>query len=92
MTISISNDLTSVKWVGHNGLYFNDPVTNYNVDIDGGNVRILASPLLDDTVFHFIAAQITFSENIPGTPLALEGTSGDILGTENLFPITTETL
>jgi len=90
LTISISNDLTSVKWVGHNGLYFNDPVTNYDVDIDGGNVRILASPLLDDTVFHFIAAQITFSENIPGTPLALEGTSGDILGTENLIPITTE--
>lgn len=90
LTISISNDLASVKWVGHSGLYFNDPVTNYDVDIDSGNVRILASPLLDDTVFHFIAAQITFSENIPGSPLSLEGTSGDVMGTENLIPITTE--
>lgn len=90
LTISISNDLASVKWVGHNGLYFNDPVTNYDVDIDGGNVRILASPLIDTTLYHFIAAQITFSENIPGAPLSLEGTSGDVMGTENLIPITTE--
>jgi len=91
LTVSISSDLTSVQWVGFNSLVFNDPVTTYDVDIDSGNVRILASPLIDTTLFHFIAAQITFSENIPGTPLELEGTSGNILGTENLLPITTET-
>lgn len=70
--------------------YFNDPVTTYDVDIDAGNVRILVNPLVDANVYHFISAQITFSNNIPGTPLALEGSSGDVLGTEYLIPITTE--
>jgi hypothetical protein len=41
-------------------------------------------------VYHFIAAQITFNNNIPGMSLALEGLSGDVLGTENIIPITTE--
>jgi hypothetical protein len=41
-------------------------------------------------VYHFIAAQITFNNNIPGMPLELEGLSGDVLGTENIIPITTE--
>jgi len=91
LTVAISNDTTEVKWTGFGTLFINDPVTRYDIDIDGGNVRILVNPLVDANVYHFIAAQITFSTNAPGTPLELEGLSGDILGTENLMPITTET-
>jgi hypothetical protein len=90
LNVSISNDLADVKWVGHSTLFFNDPVTTYDVDIDGGNVRLLVNPLIDANVYHFISAQISFSNNIPGTSLALEGASGDVLGTELLIPITTE--
>lgn len=90
LNVSISNDLADVKWVGHSTLLFNDPVTTYDVDIVGGNVRILVNPLVDADIYHFISAQITFSTNAPGTPIGLEGFSGDALGTETLIPITTE--
>jgi len=92
LNVSISNDVANVKWNGHSTLFFNTPVTTYNVDLVGGNVRILVNPLVNANVYHFIAAQITFSTNAPGTPLALEGLSGDVLGTETLIPITTETI
>jgi hypothetical protein len=90
LNVAISNDVSNVKWNGHSTLFFNDPVTTYNVDLVGGNVRLLVNPLVNANVYHFIAAQITFSNNIPGTPLGLEGLSDDALGTENLIPITTE--
>ena len=90
LNVAISNDVSNVKWNGHGTLLFNDPVTTYDIDLVGGNVRILVNPLVDANVYHFIAAQITFNNNIPGMPLELEGLSGDVLGTENIIPITTE--
>lgn len=90
LNVAISNDVTAVKWSGHSTLFFNDPVTTYDVDLVDGNVRILVNPLVDANVYHFISAQITFNNNIPGMPLSLEGLSGDVLGTETLIPITTE--
>jgi len=90
LNVAISNDVANVKWNGHGTLFFNDPVTTYDIDLVGGNVRILVNPLVDANVYHFIAAQITFNNNIPGMSLALEGLSGDVLGTENIIPITTE--
>lgn len=90
LNVSISNDLTEVRWTGHSTLIMNDPVTLYDVDIDSGNVRILVNPLVDTILYHFISAQITFSNNAPGTPIAIEGSSGNVLGTENLMIITTE--
>jgi hypothetical protein len=90
LNLAISNDVSNVKWNGHSTLFFNDPVTTYNVDLVDGNIRLLVNPLVDANVYHFIAAQITFNNNIPGMPLELEGFSGDVLGTENIIPITTE--
>ena len=90
LNVAISNDVSNVKWNGHSTLFFNGPITTYDVDLVDGNVRILVNPLVDANVYHFISAQITFSNNIPGMSLALEGLSGDVLGTETLIPITTE--
>jgi hypothetical protein len=90
LNLAISNDVSNVKWNGHSTLFFNDPVTTYNVDLVDGNIRLLVNPLVDANVYHFIAAQITFNNNIPGMPLELEGLSDDVLGTENIIPITTE--
>ena len=81
LNVAISNDVSNVKWNGHSTLFFNGPVTTYDVDLVDGNVRILVNPLIDANVYHFISAQITFSNNIPGMSLALEGLSGDVLGT-----------
>jgi hypothetical protein len=90
LTVAISNDVSNVKWNGHGTLFFNGPVTRYDLDLVDGNIRILVNPLANATVYHFIAAQITFNNNIPGMLLELEGLSGDVLGTENMIPITTE--
>jgi len=90
LTVSISNDITDVKWSGHSTLFFNGPITRYDVNLVDGNVRILVNPLVDETLYHFISAQISFNNNVPGMELALEGLSDDVLGTENLIPITTE--
>ena len=90
LNVSISNDVANVKWNGHNTLFFNNPVTTYDVDLFSGNVRILVNPLANANIYHFIAAQITFSTNAPGMTLGIEGYSGDVLGTELLIPITTE--
>ncbi len=89
LTAAISNDGTSVAWNGHNTLINNNPVTRYDMDIESGNVRILVNPLVDATLYHFLSAQITFANNAPGIELALEGFSGDVLGTENSLVITT---
>lgn len=90
LTAAISNDGENVKWTGHSGLFFDDPVTEYDMDIDGGNIRLLVSPLVDATLYHFISAQITFANNVSGMMLALEGSSGDVLGTESGLPLTTQ--
>lgn len=67
LTAAISNDGNNVSWTGHNTLFINDPVTGYDIDISSGNLRILVNPLVDNTLYHFLAAQITFA-NITVAP------------------------
>ena len=87
---SIRNDLELVKWTGHSTIFINTPVTEYDMVYDSvsGNVRLLVSPLVDDTVNHFISAQIQAANFVLGTPLSTE--LGDTLITENNFILTTE--
>lgn len=90
---SIQNDLEGIKWTGHSTLFINDyVVSGYDVIVDptSGNVQLLVSPTVNDTVNHFISAQIEVSNFTLGMPLGLEGLSGNQLGTENLLVITTE--
>lgn len=63
---SISNDGANVSWVGYGATFINDPVTGYNVDISGGNVRILSNPIPDEDLYHFITGQVTFAVDAPG--------------------------
>jgi hypothetical protein len=90
LNAAISNDGNSVSWTGHSTLFINDPVTGYDMDIEGGNVRILVNPLVDATLYHFLSAQITFANTVSGLALALDGTLNDVLGTEDELIITTE--
>jgi hypothetical protein len=90
LTASISNDGSSLAWTGHGTMFINDPVTQYDMDVDSGNVRLMVSPLVDATLYHFISAQITFANNVPGLMIALEGDSGNVLGTESGLPLTTQ--
>jgi hypothetical protein len=90
---SISNDGTIVQWTGHSTIFINNPVTTYDVEIDGvsGNVQLLVSPLVDATLNHFISAQIEVAAFTVGVPLGLDGyPDGTELSTENNMVITTE--
>ena len=58
--------------------------------VEKRNVRILVNPNANATIEHFVSAQITSNEVVLGMPLGLEGFSGDVLGTEDSMPLTTE--
>ena len=87
---SIRNDLEQVKWTGHSTIFINDYVTTYDVIYDSvsGNVQLLVSPLVDDTVNHLIVAQVVVANFTLGSPLTTE--TGLVLTTENNFVLTTE--
>lgn len=64
--ITLSAQLTKgtarVKFTGY-GTTFADTtgICNYDMDVANGNVRILTNPIANTTIFHFIAAQVTYT-------------------------------
>ena len=63
ITISaqIGNSNTSVKFTGYGLTIAGNAVTNYNMDVSSGNVRILVSPIANANITHFVASQVTFN-------------------------------
>ena len=60
------------------------------MDVSGGNVRILVSPIQDEVITHFISYQITYEGDLGmGVPMITEGGNGLVTETGNVF-ITTE--
>jgi hypothetical protein len=66
ITISaqIGNSNTSVKFTGYGLSFSGNAVTNYNMDIDSGNVRILVSPIANANITHFVASQVTYNSAV----------------------------
>ena len=91
--VASSSSASTVKWNGHSTLFTGSPLTEYDIDISGSNVRILVNPLVNSTIFHFISAQVTtVGETTVGLDLELDGyTAGDLLSTENSLDLSTET-
>jgi hypothetical protein len=91
--VASSSSASTVKWNGHSTLFTGSPLTAYDIDISGSNVRILVNPLVNSTIFHFISAQVTtVGETTVGLDLELDGyTAGDLLSTENSLDLSTET-
>jgi len=61
ITAHIINDLSDVKFSGFGTTFNGDPVSTYDMDVSGGNVRLLASPLVNDVVQHFISSTIAYA-------------------------------
>jgi hypothetical protein len=63
ITISaqIGNSNTSVKFTGYGLTIAGNAVTNYNMDVNSGNVRILVSPIANANITHFVASQVTYN-------------------------------
>jgi hypothetical protein len=66
ITISaqITNNNEAVKFTGYGLTFSGTAVTNYSMDVDGGNIRILADPIANVDILHFIASQVTYTGTI----------------------------
>lgn len=86
----IYNDLSNVKFTVYGLTNVGDWLTQYNMDVSGGNVRILVSPLQDEVINHFISYQITYEGDLGiGVPMIAEGGNTLVTETGNVV-ITTE--
>lgn len=84
------NDLSSVKYTVYGITNVGDWLTQYNMDVYNGNVRVLVNPLQDVTMNHFISYQITYEGDLGvGVPMITENSDGLVTETANVF-ITTE--
>jgi hypothetical protein len=87
---SILNDLSDVKFTIYGLTNNGDWLTNYDMDVTDGNVRLLVSPLQNEAITHFLAYQVTWVGDL-GVGVSMTSESGEGLVTEtgNVF-ITTE--
>lgn len=91
ITAQISNDISNVKYTGYGTTFFGNALTRYSMDVSAGNVRLMADPLVDEVLLHFISAQITFiGDSANGINIGLNGYVDSVMSTENGFDITTE--
>jgi len=91
ITAQISNDNSNVKYTGYGTTFFGNALTRYSMDVLDGNVRLMADPLVDEVLLHFIAAHVTFiGDTANGINIALNGYADSVMATENLIDITTE--
>jgi hypothetical protein len=89
---AVNNNNTAVKFSAHSTIFINGPVTNYSMDIAGGNVRLKVDPLVQGFVKHLIGYKVQFiGTSLPGVNLALDGYAANtFLTTESGADITTE--
>lgn len=92
ITAQITNNLDNVRWTGFATTFNGNAVTQYDMDVFDGNVRILSTPLSNVVLQHFIASTVTFVDvNAEVLALELDGfPSGSVMATENDLILTTE--
>ena len=86
----IYNDLSDVRFTVYGITNVGNWLTNYDMDVANGSVRLIVSPLQDTVIQHFISYQVTWSGDL-GVGVTMTAESGASLVTEtgNVF-ITTE--
>jgi hypothetical protein len=90
---AIMNNYSNVRWTGHSTLFNGAPCTRYEMDVSEGNVRLMANPLLNTTLLHFVSAQVTYYAGDQTLGLAIQPdgyTTGSTLTTENGLNLSTE--
>jgi hypothetical protein len=89
VTVQLSNDESTVKYTVYGTTSVGNWLTTYSMDVSGGNVRLLVSPLQNTTIQHFIMYTVTYAGDLGlGVPLLTE--NNDNLLTEQGLNITTE--
>ncbi len=88
----LTNDANSVAYSAYSITSVGTWLTRYDMDVSGGNVRILVSPLVDEVINHFIAYQITWEGDLGvGMTMTSEGGAGLVTEFGNAI-ITTESV
>ena len=92
LTAQLTTSGSVVKFTGYGTTFAGSYLTRYDMDVSGGNVRILVNPILDVTIQHFISVQVTYLGTPPvGIDLGLDGyPAGSVLLTEAGLDLTTE--
>ena len=86
------NNLTQVKWTGYATTINGNALATYDMDVSGGNVRILTTPLANAEIQHFIASSVSYIDVTDiSLLLELDGfVANSIMSTESNINITTE--
>ena len=88
--VQIYNDLSDVKYTIYGVTNVGNWLTQYDMDVLDGNVRLLMNPLQDTVIQHFISYQVTFAGDLGvGVTMATEDDGALVTETGNVF-ITTE--
>ena len=86
----IYNDLSDVQFTVYGITNVGNWLTQYDMDVSAGNVRLIVNPLQDEAIQHFIAYQVTFAGDL-GVGMSLIAEGGAALITEyGNVAITTE--
>jgi hypothetical protein len=84
------NDLSDVKYTVYGITNVGSWLTQYDMDVSGGNVRLLVSPIQNQVITHFISYQITYEGDLGiGVPMITEGGASMVTESGNVS-ITTE--
>jgi hypothetical protein len=92
LSAQLSNDGTQVAFTGFGTTFFGNAVATYDMNISGGNVQILTTPLVNNSTIleHFISSQVIYSgTNPPGLDIGFDGYSNSVMETENGRNVTT---
>lgn len=91
LSAQITNDNLDVKYTGYATTFSGNALTRYAMDVVAGNVRVLANPLVNDVLLHFIASQVTYiGDTATGLNLQLDGYPDSDMATETLLDLSTE--
>ena len=89
ITAQLLNNSNGIKWTGFATTFNGDAVTQYNMDVLSGNVRILANPIANAVLEHFIASTTSYYVSVAGLSMMTEDEEGLVTELNNV-PITTE--
>lgn len=62
LTALVNQNRTAIDFNGYGSLFFGNPLSTYDMDINSGNIRITATPFIDTSMFHFVAAQLIYNQ------------------------------
>jgi hypothetical protein len=91
LNAQINQDLDDAKFSAVGTSVFGNALTRYSMQVVGGNVQLLADPIQDTTIFHFIGSQIIWTgANVAGLLMGLDGYVDSVISTENDLNVETE--